>query len=109
MLTYAAVIVSFLGGIHWGLWPCGSNACAPWLVDLGVCLPSLLAWAGLLLNSAWGLLLMAASLILCYVVDAQIYRPLQLGSLADLARHADLCGGRVLPGGCSSFLGLASA
>ena len=78
LLTYAAVIVSFLGGIHWGLAMRQARAPRGWLI-WGV-LPSLLAWAGLLLNSAWGLLLMAASLILCYVVDAQIYRPLQLGA-----------------------------
>jgi hypothetical protein len=77
LLTYAAVIVSFLGGIHWGLAMRQQRAPRGWLI-WGV-LPSLLAWAGLLLNSAWGLLLMAASLIVCYVVDAQIYRPLQLG------------------------------
>ena len=78
LLTYAAVIVSFLGGIHWGMAMRQTRAPRGWLI-WGV-LPSLLAWAGLLLNSAWGLLLMAASLILCYVVDAQIYRPLQLGA-----------------------------
>jgi hypothetical protein len=69
LLTYAAVIVSFLGGIHWGLAMRQARAPRGWLI-WGV-LPSLLAWA---------LLLMAASLIVCYVVDAQIYRPLQLGS-----------------------------
>lgn len=78
LLTYAAVIVSFLGGIHWGLAMRQQRAPRGWLI-WGV-LPSLLAWAGLLLNSAWGLLLMAASLIVCYVVDCQIYRPLQLGA-----------------------------
>jgi hypothetical protein len=77
LLTYAAVIVSFLGGIHWGLAMRQAQPPRGWLI-WGV-LPGLLAWAGLLLNSAWGLLLMAASLIVCYVVDCQIYRPLKLG------------------------------
>ena len=77
LLTYAAVIVSFLGGIHWGLaMPLVQTQRG--LLIWGV-LPSLLAWAGLLLNSAWGLLLMAASLLLCYIVDCQIYRSLGLG------------------------------
>ena len=77
LLTYASVIVSFLGGIHWGLaMPLVQTRRG--LLIWGV-LPSLLAWAGLLLNSAWGLLLMAASLLLCYVVDCQIYRSLRLG------------------------------
>jgi hypothetical protein len=77
LLTYAAVIVSFLGGIHWGL-AMSLAQTRRGLLIWGV-LPSLLAWAGLLLNSAWGLLLMAASLLLCYVVDCQIYRSLRLG------------------------------
>ena len=77
LLTYAAVIVSFLGGIHWGLaMPLAQTRRG--LLVWGV-LPGLLAWAGLLLNSAWGLLLMAASLLLCYVVDCIIYRSLRLG------------------------------
>jgi hypothetical protein len=77
LLTYAAVIVSFLGGIHWGLaMPLAQTRRG--LLIWGV-LPSLLAWAGLLLNSAWGLLLMAASLMLCYVVDCKIYRSMRLG------------------------------
>ncbi len=77
LLTYAAVIVSFLGGIHWGLaMPLAQTR--PGLLVWGV-LPSLLAWASLLLNSVWGLLLMAASLLLCYIVDCQIYRSLGLG------------------------------
>jgi hypothetical protein len=77
LLTYAAVIVSFLGGIHWGLaMPLAQTRRG--LLIWGV-LPSLLAWAGLLLNNAWGLLLMAASLLLCYIVDCKIYRSLRLG------------------------------
>ena len=78
LLTYAAVIVSFLGGIHWGLaMPLAQTRRG--LLIWGV-LPSLLAWAGLLLNSVWGLLLMAASLLLCYIVDCKIYRSLRLGN-----------------------------
>ncbi len=79
LLTYAAVIVSFLGGIHWGLaMPLAQAQKRRNLLIWGV-LPSLLAWAGLLLNSVWGLLLMAASLLLCYIVDCKIYRSLRLG------------------------------
>lgn len=76
LLTYAAVIVSFLGGIHWGL-AMSLTQTRRGLLIWGV-LPSLLAWAGLLLNSAWGLLLMAASLLLCYIVDCKVYRSLRL-------------------------------
>lgn len=72
LLAYAALIVTFLGGIHWGLampQPALRRKQLLWGV-----LPSLLGWAALLLNSIWGLVLMAASLLLCYVVDTQFYR-----------------------------------
>lgn len=78
LLAYAALIVSFLGGIHWGL-AMPQPALRRKQLIWGV-LPSLLGWAALLLNSVWGLVLMAVSLLLCYVVDTQFYRPLGLGA-----------------------------
>lgn len=71
LATYAAVIVSFLGGIHWG---------ATWSADLGVArsllwgvCPSLLAWVGALMPARSGLILMGAVLILSYLVDRSVY------------------------------------
>jgi hypothetical protein len=77
LLAYAALIVSFLGGIHWGLAMPQPTLRRKQLI-WGV-LPSLLGWAALLLNSVWGLVLMAASLLLCYVVDTHLYRAQGLG------------------------------
>ncbi len=77
LLAYAALIVSFLGGIHWGL--AMPQAAQRRKQLIWAVLPSLLGWAALLLNSVWGLVLMVASLLLCYVVDTQLYRPLGLG------------------------------
>lgn len=78
LLAYAALIVSFLGGIHWGL-AMPQAALRRKQLIWGV-LPSLLGWAALLLNSVWGLVLMAVSLLLCYVVDTQVYRAQGFGN-----------------------------
>jgi hypothetical protein len=102
LLSYAAVIVSFLGGIHWGLaMPLAKTRRG--LLIWGV-LPSLLAWAALLLNSAWGLLLMAASLLLCYIVDCQIYRSLGLGGWLRLRALLTLVAVVACLAGAAAFL-----
>lgn len=78
LLTYAALIVSFLGGIHWGL---AMRSSAPSKAQLiwGVA-PSLLAWLAVLMDTPWGLLLMAAALLACYGVDHQVYKHQGLGA-----------------------------
>lgn len=72
LLGYGASIVSFLGGIHWGL--AMREGPAPSMPSLlwGV-LPSLLGWAALLLGQAQGLLLMTALLWACLAVDRALY------------------------------------
>lgn len=69
--AYAAVIVSFLGGIHWGL---GFRLSAPpaSLFVWGV-LPSLVAWAAVLMPAGAGLVLHGVMLVLCYLVDRKVY------------------------------------
>jgi len=52
LLSYGAVIVSFLGGIHWGLAMRASPVPTPRLI-WGV-MPSLLGWSAVLLDSPWG-------------------------------------------------------
>lgn len=72
MAKYAALIVSFLGGIHWGL---GFRATVPspgpfaWGV-----VPALLAWIAVLMPAYAGLVVLGALLIVCYVVDRKAYR-----------------------------------
>ncbi len=71
LATYAAVIVSFLGGIHWGaVW--NSNRHAPMALVWGIC-PSLLAWVGALMPARTALILLGAVLILSYAVDRSMY------------------------------------
>ncbi len=78
LLTYGAVIVSFLGGIHWGL---AMRAGPPPSARLiwGV-VPSLLGWLGVLLDSPWGQALLVLSLVACYAVDRASYRALGLSA-----------------------------
>ena len=78
LLAYAALIASFLGGIHWGLAMRDSHADAAQLL-WGVS-PSLLGWVAVLLPPRWGLLLAPATLIACYAVDRHLYLRLGLGA-----------------------------
>ena len=67
--AYAAVIVSFLGGIHWGI---GFRDGTPRLFLWGV-VPSLVAAAALMLPPRHGLLIHGLMLLLCYGVDRLVY------------------------------------
>jgi hypothetical protein len=100
LAAYAAVIVSFLGGIHWGLAfrlqasadPAGKASKG--LLTWGV-VPSLLAWPATLWPPGTGLAVLGASLWLCYAVDRRLY-PAQgaaawLGLRLLLTTVASLC------------------
>ena len=67
--AYAAVIVSFLGGIHWSI---GFRDGMPRLFFWGV-LPPLAAAAALILPPRHGLLVHGLMLLLCYGVDRRVY------------------------------------
>ena len=68
MQGYGAVIVSFLGGIHWGMGlPLDAPARRFHLV-WGV-VPSLVAWVALLMPAYAGLPVLALLLLACYGVD----------------------------------------
>lgn len=69
--AYAAVIVSLLGGIHWGLGMRGgvpSPAPFAWAVA-----PSLVAWIAVQMPPDAGLVIEAAMLVACYLVDRRVY------------------------------------
>jgi hypothetical protein len=58
-LGYGAVILSFMGGVHWGL---GMAAARPSFLRYGASVvPALLAWLALLLAGRPGFVLLAAS------------------------------------------------
>jgi hypothetical protein len=71
LAAYAALIVSFLGGIHWGLAFRQDEPPALWL-GWGV-VPSLVAWPALLMPPGAGLVIQGAMLIGCYAVDRRLY------------------------------------
>lgn len=65
LIAYGAVILSFLGAVHWGLAlraPATEAWATPWRLVLGV-VPSLIAWAAMLLFEAPSLLLLAGGIL----------------------------------------------
>ena len=85
LTAYAATIVAFLGGIHWGLAFATPGGPATARLGWGV-VPSLAAWPALLLASGPGLALLAAMLLLCYAVDHRTYPALGLQAWLPLRR-----------------------
>lgn len=71
LLAYGVTVVSFLGAIHWGLTMVEAFPRKQQLV-WGV-VPSLIAWIGLMVQVEFGLILVAAVLLLCLVFDYKIY------------------------------------
>jgi len=93
LASYGALIASFLGGIHWGLaWQAGrldtGAARHPHRHHLlwGV-VPSLLAWPGLLMPAHAGLAWLGFLLIVCYLVDRNLYRHAGLAEWLTLRFH----------------------
>ena len=69
LLGYGATILSFLGGVHWGLALRHPSADVRNALYVGAMIPPLWAWAGLLVGGAAGLGLMAAGLAAHGVLD----------------------------------------
>ncbi|MFZ5521434.1 MAG: DUF3429 domain-containing protein [Pseudomonadota bacterium] len=72
LAKYAAVIVSFLAGIHWGLAMRGGAAKMDKRFSWGV-VPSLVAWVGVVMPAYAGLVVQGVTLIVCYLVDRRHY------------------------------------
>jgi len=68
LITYAAVILSFMGAVHWGLAMSGSNTTAK--IQLGASvLPALLGWVALLIPMLYGYILLTACFIVLLMAD----------------------------------------
>lgn len=81
LIAYGAVIVSFLGGIHWGS-PTGASHDGARLWGV---VPSLLAWPLLLLSSPrFALIGVASALALCWAVDRTRFPSMGLSALLPL-------------------------
>lgn len=72
LVGYAATIVSFLGGVHWGIGFMQGSA-APRAYFLWGVVPSLLAWLGLLMSAQAALPFLALVIVICYAVDRKLY------------------------------------
>ncbi|NJS35187.1 MAG: DUF3429 domain-containing protein [Brachymonas sp.] len=72
LTAYAAIIASFLGGIHWGIAAQIPAEKRNFHLIWGV-VPSIVAWIGSIMPAYAGLPLMAALLITCYGVDRKSY------------------------------------
>ena len=69
--AYAALILSFLGGIHWGL--AMRHSAPPASLLLWGVVPTLLAWMAVLMPPFAGLVLQGLLLLVCYAVDRRVY------------------------------------
>ncbi len=72
LTSYAALIASFLGGIHWGIAATQPQPARSFHHIWGIT-PSLMAWLALIMPAYAGLPLIAALLIACYLVDRKSY------------------------------------
>jgi hypothetical protein len=78
LAAYAALIVSFLGGIHWGLamrQPEPPTGTLVWGV-----VPSLVAWPAVVMPAYAGLVLLGLMLVVSYAVDRRSYPALGAAS-----------------------------
>ena len=69
--AYAATVVSFIGGIHWGL--AFREAEPPVRLFVWGVVPAIVAWAALLAPAPAALVAYAVILTLCYAVDRRVY------------------------------------
>ena len=76
--VYAAVIISFLGGMHWGL--AMRHSAPPAKLFIWGVVPPLVAWPAVLMPPYAGLVVHGVLLLVCYGVDRRIYPMLGVGS-----------------------------
>ena len=77
LLAYAAVILTFVGALHWSSALLGRNDTSSVSLLVISVLPSLVAWLCLLIPVAEGLLLMALAYLAVYSFDRSAWRDLQ--------------------------------
>lgn len=99
--AYAALIISFLGGIYWGFAFREAEPSTQTFV-WGIT-PALVAWVGVLMPPHAGLAVQGSMLVICYSVDRQLYP--QHGAAAWLTLRFRLSAVAAL----SCFLGAAGS
>lgn len=101
LAAYAALVISFLGGIHWGL--AMRRSAPPEAMLVWGVVPALLAWFAVMMPAHAGLVIDALLLLACYLVDRKVY-PAQ-GQAHWLTLRFRMTGVAML----SCFLGAAGA
>ena len=76
---YAAAIISFLGGVHWGIGFMKGEAAPRFHFVWGV-VPSLIAWLALMMPAYAALPLLGLVVVACYAVDRKTYPAAGLAS-----------------------------
>ena len=76
---YAAAIVSFLGGVHWGIGFMKGGAAPRFHFVWGV-MPSLIAWLALMMPAHAALPSLGLVVMACYAVDSKTYPAAGLAS-----------------------------
>jgi len=75
LLTYAAVILTFLGGVHWGKALAGENAGDLNWMRLGWSVtPSLIAWIALRMSPGFTIIVFIAAFAAAFLVDRHAVR-----------------------------------
>jgi hypothetical protein len=69
LLGYAAVILAFMGAVHWGLAMASPAPDAPWLRYGGSVVPPLVAWIALMLPVPAALVVFSAAFALLFAAD----------------------------------------
>ncbi len=88
MLFYAAMILTFLGAVHWGcvLAVAGDNAADQkrlcWAVT-----PSLIAWVALMFTQQFTIVVLILSFVLCWWVDKRFYSQSKLAWYMTMRSH----------------------
>ncbi len=74
--TYAAVILAFVGALHWGVAMMDPAATrrTQWLATVWSVTPALIGWAALMLPTVTGLRVMAGAFLLQLVMDRALAR-----------------------------------
>ena len=69
--AWAALVVAFLGGVHWGTG--FSQPDAPATLFMWGLVPTLVSWVAVMMPARSGLVVDGVMLVVCYLVDRRLY------------------------------------
>ena len=87
MTSYAGIVVSFLGGVHWGI-GLRSGVKAPKLHFIWGAFAAFAGWFGVLMHPAAGMPFLALMFVICYVVDDRTWERAGLSEWLTVRFHA---------------------